>query len=237
MISTVIIDEQTPKLKHLQSRIKNLLPQIEVRGVATCLQEYKQLEHQHQPELVFVNPHLLSTTEVTPGFFVDKGKAFICISDSLDFANKPCFWEAVGYLKRPLVDRELMLAVEKAKAHLAAQTKSSPPPKESRLVGIPTMEGFEVIMVDNIVRCEGLQKCTRIVTHEKSDIISSYNIGEFKKLLMPYGLFFCPHRSHLINIYCVQKFKKAGAISLKNGTEVPLAKNRKEEFLGHINHF
>lgn len=237
MISTVIIDEQTPKLKHLQSRISNLLPQLKVRGVAACLQEYQQLVNRYQPELVFVNPHLLGATEVSSEFFIDKEKAFICISDSLDFANKPCFWEAVGYLKRPLIDQELLLAVEKAKAHLASQTKPAPTTAESRLVGIPTMEGFEVIKVENIVRCEGLQKCTRIVTHEKSDIISSYNIGEFKKLLMPYGLFFCPHRSHLINIYCVQKFKKAGAISLKNGTEVPLAKNRKEEFLAHINHF
>ena len=70
---------------------------------------------------------------------------------------------------------------------------------ENALVGIPNIEGFDFVFVKEIIRCEGLQKCTRIITTSKTDIISSYNIGEFRKLLEPYH-FFSPHKSHLINL-------------------------------------
>lgn len=57
------------------------------------------------------------------------------------------------------------------------------------MFGIPTLEGYDFIRVRDIIRCKGLERCTQIVTVERSNIVSSYNIGEFVRLLEPFGLF------------------------------------------------
>ncbi|NUQ22330.1 MAG: LytTR family transcriptional regulator [Saprospiraceae bacterium] len=105
------------------------------------------------------------------------------------------------------------------------------PPK---LVGIPTMDGMEFLKVEDIIRCEGLRQFTKV--HIKSEaIISSYNIGEFVRLLDPYG-FFAPHKSHLINLQYLRSYHIGGTITLCDGACVPLARRRKEAFLRRIRH-
>ena len=80
-----------------------------------------------------------------------------------------------------------------------------------------------------------MQKCTRIITNTKTDIISSYNIGEFKKLLEPYG-FFVTHKSHLINLTYVKHYRREGTIILKDNSSVPVSKRRKAIFLKQVIH-
>ena len=80
-----------------------------------------------------------------------------------------------------------------------------------------------------------MQKCTRIITTTKTDIISSYNIGEFKKLLEPYG-FFVTHKSHLINLTFVKHYRREGTIILKDNSSVPVSKRRKAIFLKQVIH-
>jgi two-component system LytT family response regulator len=105
-----------------------------------------------------------------------------------------------------------------------------------QILGIPTLEGFEFIHISEIIRCEGLQKCTRIITTEKSDMISSYNLGEFRRILEPHG-FFSPHKSHLINLKYIRKYNREGSITMNNGTYVPVSKRRKKDFLDQFTHF
>ncbi|MCB0805719.1 MAG: LytTR family transcriptional regulator, partial [Bacteroidales bacterium] len=103
-------------------------------------------------------------------------------------------------------------------------------PADNDMIGIPTIEGFEFIPIQEIIRCEGLQKCTRVITVDRSDIISSYNLGEFRKMLEPHG-FYSPHKSHLINLKFIRKYHKEGNIMLINNSYVPVAKRKKKEFL------
>lgn len=106
----------------------------------------------------------------------------------------------------------------------------------TKLIGIPTIEGLEFIDTDKIIRCEGLQKCTLIVTTEKSDIISSYNIGKFADLLENDGFFLC-HRSHLINLQYVKKYTREGYIYFSaNSKPVPLARRKRCAFLEEMRH-
>ena len=94
----------------------------------------------------------------------------------------------------------------------------------------PTLKGFDFISIHDIIRCEGLQKCTRIITQEKSDIISSYNIGEFVKRLEKHG-FFQNHKSHLINLRHIKQYYKEGTIKMADNSFVPVSKRKKSQFL------
>jgi len=94
---------------------------------------------------------------------------------------------------------------------------------------------MEILNTSEIIRCEGLQKCTRIVALKRSNIVSSYNLGEFKKLLqIPY--FFSPHKSYLINLKFVQKYLKEGSILMTDNKWVPVSRRNKKKFLDCILH-
>lgn len=118
----------------------------------------------------------------------------------------------------------------------AHKPRNAHPLPHTKLIGIPTIEGLEFIDTDKIIRCEGLQKCTLIVTTEKSDIISSYNIGKFVHLLEENGFFAC-HRSHLINLQYVKKYTREGYIFFSaNSKPVPLARRKRADFLNEMRH-
>jgi len=100
-----------------------------------------------------------------------------------------------------------------------------------KFVGIPTLDGVEYINTESIVRCEGIQKCSRVINEDRNDIISSYSLGNFAELLKPFG-FELVHRSHLINLKKVRRYTREGYIHLSDNSRVPLARRKKTDFLG-----
>jgi two-component system, LytTR family, response regulator len=89
---------------------------------------------------------------------------------------------------------------------------------------------MDFLPASDIVRCEGLNKYTLIVTTQKTQLLSSYNIGEFAKTLQLYG-FFSPHKSHLINLRCIRRLTVENQIILYDGSQVPLSRRRRLEFI------
>lgn len=239
MYRTIIIDDEQSTLIKLKQKILDFCPSLELSGVASTKAAYRMLLEDAKNEIIFINPSLIDCQDYYNFKQITIQKALICISDSTDFADVATFWHSVGYLLKPVQIKKLLVAIDSARTVLNARNEkpanfSSYLRREDRLLGIPTIEGLDVILIDQIIRCEGLQKYTRIVTCERTDIISSYNIGIFKKLLANFGCFFTPHRSHIINVLFIDKFKKSGTIILKDGTCVPVAKNRKDAFLNRI---
>lgn len=145
-----------------------------------------------------------------------------------------------GYLMKPVLPESLVLIVQYAlqriqeREELRQNRRFIKSVMQRRLqensVGIPTIEGYEFLVVNEILRCEALQKCTRVVTRGKSDIVSAYNLGVFRKLLEPYG-FFSPHRAYLINLQHVKRYHKEGSIYMLDGACVPVAKRMKGAFI------
>lgn len=100
-------------------------------------------------------------------------------------------------------------------------------------LGIPTCEGLEFIAAEDIIRCEGVQKCTIMYSMDGRKLISSYNIGEYKKMLEPYG-FFVVHKSHIINPKHLKKYHKEGTITMSDNSNVPVSNRKKSEFLNAL---
>lgn len=133
----------------------------------------------------------------------------------------------VGYLSKPFHPELLVLTVNNALRIIYSRKYLS------RLVAIPTSDGFEFIDPRKVIRCESLINCTRIVIDSPDkDLLSSYNIGEFRKLFH-HREFYCPHKSHLINLNYVKKYRREGAVVMSNDPDVyiPVARGKKEEFL------
>ncbi len=107
-------------------------------------------------------------------------------------------------------------------------------PKAAGLFGIPTIGGMEFLKAKEIIRCEGMQRLTKVYTVE-GVLLSSYNIGEFCRLLCHCD-FFSPHKSHLINLQFLRSYNHDGVITLRDGSQAPLARRRKQAFLERVRH-
>ena len=246
MVSAMLIENEVNLISSLEEMLIRFCPQVMVSGKIDSIKNSGNQITELNPELIFVD------IEKTHNLGMDVVKYFnavkfevIFVTDATHLAVEAIKCRAAGYLLKPIEKDELVYAVNNAIKRINEKKENSYNKRmvknlmnhspENDLLGIPTIEGFEFISINDIIRCEGLQKCTRVITKDRTDIISSYNLGEFRKLLEPMG-FYSPHKSHLINLQYLRKYHKEGNIMMVNNTFVPVAKRKKKEFLNQVKH-
>ena len=242
-IDSIIVNDEPAISSYLKKCLSSQFPEIAVRGEASNYSNACELIKTVNPDLVFSDVSIFNKNSVS---MHDKARDYeiVYMSDRSEDAISAIRQDACGFMLQPLSISEIIASVGSAIRRLserATRTSGGFPPQDqgflphTKMIGIPTMEGIDFIHMYEIVRCEGLQKCTRIVCTLKSNLISSYNIGEFRKLLEEHGFFSC-HKSHLINLMHVRKFTREGFVFLSDNTAIPLARRKRLEFLHLIKH-
>ena len=245
MIKAFIVDQEISTLDRIRSKLSSVSPEINICGNAACIKEAVNKLEVHHPNLFIINaeqPNALCFNYFS--ILKEAQCQIILTSSTLDNTLPAIHHQVCGYLLKPITEDALSQAIDNALSKIQAQKEKREQEEfvkkilkslnTNEVVGIPTIDGFEFLKISEIIRCEGLQKCTRIVTKSKSDIISSYNIGEFRKLLSPYN-FFATHKSHLINLSLIRTYYKEGTLKMVDGSYVPVAKRKKSEFLKQLN--
>jgi two-component system, LytTR family, response regulator len=107
--------------------------------------------------------------------------------------------------------------------------------KASKTIALPETNGFAIIKVEDIIRCEGKRNYTRIIFKEGSEKVVSRTLLEFENLLTPLG-FIRIHRSHLVNLLNVVRYIKTdgGMVELKTGELLKVSPKHKEELLNKL---
>ena len=247
-MNALLIDNDPVAIATLETLLDENCPQVSICGkVNTLFDAMSFISGKNKLDIIFSEIDLPNEN----GFKLAVNRPitnceFIFVTENPKYALKAIKNKAVGFLLKPVKKKELLYAVDVAEERinerkilernrlLLEKYESILLGKET--IGIPTIEGFEIIQLDNILRCEGMQNCTRIITRDRSDIISSYNLGKFIKLLGEDN-FFSPHKSHLVNFRYVKKFLREGTIIMDDGSHVPVSKRRKTDFLKYFKHF
>jgi two-component system LytT family response regulator len=111
----------------------------------------------------------------------------------------------------------------------------SPDDSPAKTVALPEINGFAIVNVEDIVRCEGKRNCTRIIFKKAPEKVVSRTLLEFEHLLAPLG-FVRIHRSHLVNIANVVRYLKSegGMVELKTGELLKVSPKHKENLLNKL---
>ncbi|MEO0724965.1 MAG: LytTR family transcriptional regulator DNA-binding domain-containing protein [Bacteroidota bacterium] len=245
MINALLLEAREQNI-HLEHALQQYCPQIQICHKVKTYDCIPKATHQHAADLVFIHvkqPCLQYYTLLEQ--LSNNDIEYILVSDNRDLAYEALKHAAAGFVLQPITQKELLTAVNAAEKnirnkHLVNNQKGLLSKVNKQLhrqdkIGIPTMEGLDFIQVDEIVRCEGMQKCTILYTCNQQKLVSSYNLGEFRKLLEPYG-FFSPHKSHLINLHQMKKYRREGSILMTDESRVPVSRRRRAEFLASITH-
>ena len=241
MIRAVLVDDEQKALEVLKHKLGTYCPQIEIIGTAKTAAEAYNLITSAHPQLVFMDVAMPNEN----GFDLlrrlprlDFELIFVTGFDSYAIdAIKFC---AIGYVLKPIENEDLIEAVENAMSRIKEKVNQERnqqflenllnPGQAQNRIGIPTEAGLEFIPTEEIVRCEGFQKYTKVIARDRKQILSSYNIGEFRKLLERYG-FYAPHKSHLINLQHILRYDKEGTVTMSDDSHVPVSRRKKQEFM------
>ena len=99
-------------------------------------------------------------------------------------------------------------------------------------IALPTLDGFQLEKVNNIVYCQAEETYCKIFTNRNEAILVARTLKNIEELL-PEELFFRIHKSYLVNMNYIKSYSKTDGyrIKLENGIELDVATRRNEEFL------
>ena len=223
----IIIDDEAKARRLLQTLIEENCPEIEIIAQAEDVPNAVKAIHQFKPDIVFSDIDM----PIYNGFqlldFVDKTdfELIYCTAHN-DFALKAFEVSAVDYLVKPIQISLLVKAVEKAT--LKENLKANALKKNA----LPNADGLRFVDLDNILYLEAEGAYTHVVLKDNSKILISKKLKEFETLLSDNKNFFRTHRSFLINIDAIKQYIKSdgGSIIMSNHTEIPVARERKDDF-------
>lgn len=239
-ISAIIIEDEEISRLTLRSYLTRYCPHVKLLGEAEDIIEGKKLIDQHHPDLVFLD------IEMPFGTGFDLLEQFdklpfevIFITAFSEYAMRALNLSAAYYILKPLCIEDLEIAVAKVTDKLKTPSSvninevliQNLRDQQNQKIVIPTVEGFELMPIKEIIRIEACDNYAQIISKSRKIIVSK-TLKHFSTLLEPLH-FVRIHKSHLVNAHEVTKYKKGkpALIELSNGDTVPLASNRRDEFL------
>lgn len=241
-ITCVIVEDEQAAREALKGYLAKYCPQIELAGEAGDCKTAIPLLHELRPQLVFLDVEMPfgNAFDVLEGCR-DLYFETIFVTAFSEYSLRALNQSAAYYLLKPVSIEELILAVNKVQQHiynkelfdrnriLVENLKEERP--ERRQVILPTLEGFEVILMEDIVRLQGNGNFTDIYLADKRKKMVCRFLKHFSETL-PFP-FVRVHKSHIINLYKVKSYHKGsgGYVVLEDDTEIEISPSYKEEFL------
>jgi two-component system LytT family response regulator len=239
-IKSVIVEDELAAREVLKNYLSKYCPQVEVVGEAQNIKEAVPMLHELQPQLVFLD------VEMPFGNAFDVLEACkdvqfetIFVTAFSEYSLKALNQSAAYYLLKPISIEELIVAVNKVHQQILnneifnrnkiilenfRETKS-----EKQQVILPTLEGFDVVKMEDIIRLRGNGNFTDLYLNNGSKKMVCRFLKHFSEILpLP---FLRVHKSHIINMNFVKSYNKGGYITLYDDSEVEVSSTYKEEFV------
>lgn len=245
MLNCILVEDEQQSIEMLLTMLKEQFDDS-VRVMASC----KTVEaaivaiQEHKPELLFLDVQIGSQT----GFDLlrrleDKNMKVIFITAYEKYAIQAFKFSAIDYLLKPVSAADLRYAVSKV-LNLKYETDSYKKietllkniyGKDRKKLCIPDMNGFTIVDVNDIIRCESHINYTTIHLQKGNSITVAKGLKEFEKMLSDFN-FFRIHNSHLVNLAHIKSYNrvKGGVVQLANGEEIEVSVRRREEFVKKI---
>ena len=240
-LKAILVDDEEKALKSLQIKVKRFFPDISILATIQNPVEAVQIIEEQKPDLVFLDIEMpqLNGFDVLQKFEKPNFE-IIFVTAYSDYAIEAIQHCAIGYIVKPIDDSELKSAVENAlknrklktaleKNQTLIENLKNQQSTDSKII-IPSQKGLDFVKISDIIRCEGDAGYTKIIIQGAKEILSSYSIGKFVKMLTNKN-FTLIHRSHLVNLKYVSSYLNEGYITMENGDRLPISKTNRSEFI------
>lgn len=247
-ISTLLIDDEDSSLDTLEWLLQNYGEGVEIIGKYNSPEAGLEAIKKHQPDLVFLDiemPKMNGFDLLEKLGNVDFSIVFTTAYDQ--FAVRAFKYSALNYLLKPVDPDDLVATLKRVRQKLQSQTGEQLEllfkqlhKKEQGLgkIALSTSDGLVFVNTSDITYCKADSNYTLVVMQNSQRITVAKTLKEIDEILAG-DTFFRVHNSYLINLNHIVKFIRGegGFIQMPDGTEIPIARNRKDEFFQHFPKF
>lgn len=243
-IKVIVVDDEVSCRESLKSFLKSYCPEVDVIGEADSAKTGKAIIAALQPDLVFLDIEMpFGNAFDLLEQLSDMKFQVVFVTAFSHYAIQALNCSAAYYILKPIDIDELVKAVEKVKENLEQKQDNQLftkvlleniqlSNKQHYKLALPVMEGFEVVEVKDIIRCEANDNFTIFYFIDGKRALICRTLKHYEAILTDFG-FMRVHKSHLVNLHYVKKYKKAngGQIVMSDDAEIEVSPGKKESFL------
>jgi len=242
-LRTVIIDDEQVSREILNNYITKYCTDIEVVGFGENVATGVEIIQKEKPDIVFLD------VEMPYGNAFDLLEKIenitfetVFVTAFSEYAIKALNFSASYYILKPIDIDELILAIDKIKKNKLASNPNihtkilidniKTTNRQQQKIILPLLDGFEVIQVKDIIRCQANDNFTDFHLQNGKKMVICRTLKHYEDLLEDFG-FMRIHRSHLVNLDFVTKYNKGkgGFLTLNDNTELEISPTKKKDFL------
>jgi two-component system LytT family response regulator len=234
-LTAIIVDDELYGRENLKKIIETYCREIEILGCADSVVNAKQLVSVHSPDVVFLDINM----PVLDGFdfldeYDDRNFMVVFVSAHEEFGINAVKAGAADYILKPVNIKELKQTVKKLLIIKNKEIKVETVHEVDKLV-LPASHGFNVLVIDDIIRLEADGCYTKVVMKDGKNTIISRTLKDFESNL-PKERFFRIHKSHLINLKYIKEYSKIGGnfITMTDGSRIEISRRKAPEFIQKI---
>jgi two-component system, LytTR family, response regulator len=245
MYRTVLIDDDQLARRGLKRILEQNFKEVEILGEADSVAYGLSLINEVDPDLVFLDIEMPDGTGFTLLEQLSEINFKVVFTSSYsDYAITAFKYSAFDYIVKPvlienvrsIVNRINEIPVLKKTERIDVLKKTINHSEDADpTIALPEINGFSIVKVNDIVRCEGERNYSRIYFKNGTSTLVSRTLLDFDHLLVAHG-FFRIHRSHLICLKNVNRYLKTdgGLVEMADKTQLPVSPKFKDELLNRL---
>jgi two-component system LytT family response regulator len=240
---TLIIDDERLARKELMNLLSKH-PEIEVIGECANAEEAIKSIEEHSPDLIFLDVQMpgMNGFEMLKKLEVVPQVIFVTAYD--EYALRAFKLNSIDYLLKPIHFPDLIIACNKAIETIKSEANSfyletiyreikhhNLDLKFNKLA-VLNGEEYSFIPFSRINYLEGDGNYTKIFTLDGEKFHTPRTLKTYEEIL-PKELFYRIHKSHLINLNCIEKYNRndGNHVFLQNNICLSVSKRKAEDFL------
>lgn len=245
-MKAIIVDDEPDGIRTLEKMLESHCPNVDVAATCSNATIAKQQLEETKPDVVFLDIQMpgksgLELLTELP----NKDFEVIFVTAHNEYMLQALQYSAADYLLKPVDEDRLIEAVQRAEKRMQPGRKEwtetlmhnltkTGNPAEMRLC-LPTLKGFIVVKLDDIIYCEAERSYTIFHLDGKRTVTVSKSLIEYDNLLQD-TQFLRIHKSFLVNLHHVKEYQRGegGTVIMSDNAEIEVSRRKKEFFLGRM---
>lgn len=226
-IKVIIVEDVESYLLTIEKLVMEVAPQVKIVGKSTTLAHAAQLIRKLKPNIVLLDIQfemegktafdMLNDLVATNDLHFEL--IFITAHQEARYYAQAFQFNALHFVEKPIDNEKLKTALQRAQGNGGAHAMplleqfgalhkimhaASP---ASRIVIEGTLYA-ELVTVSDIAMIEASGRYSTVVLCNGRKVVSCKNLGEYEKMLIPFGFFVRIHKNRIINYSLVRRYSK-----------------------------
>jgi len=244
MINCIIIDDERKAREAFKKIIDRYLKdKLLVLALCESVKEGVAAIHKFNPDIVFLDIEMPEENGFKLFEYFDTVNFEVIFTTAFNqYAVNAIKYSALDYILKPINFIDLNDALKRYE--VSSKVKSRNERVEVLLsnmnmgntikskVALPTLSGYEMKKINDIIYCEGEQNYTKIHLIGDQQLLVSKTLKYIEDLL-PTDAFFRIHKTYLVNLNYVDKYLRTDGhkVLLDDGTKLDVANRRIDDFV------